>query len=151
MMMTISGSAAHITDTFSATVETQIFPSILLVNQDAHLLGKRLAAQGFVVRTACDGRSALEELRRTVPDAIVIDIDSPGVSGVALAEELRGWGFPIVVTTSWQERPVIAGAEFLEKPFKSSELVDLLTLAIDRGRVQAQLPAPRTRRHVLSR
>jgi DNA-binding response OmpR family regulator len=150
-MMTISGSAAHITDTFSATVETQIFPSILLVNQDARLLGKRLAAQGFVVRTASDGRSALEELRRTVPDAIVIDIDSPGVSGGALAEELRDWGFPIVVTTSWQERPVIASAEVLEKPFKTSELVDLLTLAIDRGKVQAQPPAPAIRRYVLSR
>jgi DNA-binding response OmpR family regulator len=151
MIMTISGSAAHTSDTFSTTAASQSHPSILLVNQDARFLGKRLAAQGFVVRTASDGRSALEELRRTVPDAIVIDIDSPGASGVALAEELRDWGFPIVMTTSWQERPVIASAEFLEKSYKISELVDLLTLAIDQGKAQAQPPAPEIRRHVLSR
>jgi DNA-binding response OmpR family regulator len=151
MMMTISGSAAQTTDTFSTTVASQSHHSILLVNLDARLLGKRLAARGFVVRTASDGRSALEELRRAVPDAIVIDIDAPSASGITLAEELREWGFPIVITNSCRDRPGIAGAEFLGKPYKISELVDLLTLAIARGKAQAQLPAPGIQRHVLSR
>jgi two-component system response regulator ChvI len=154
MMMTISGVALHTTDTFSTILEPQSHPSILLINHDAGLVGTlklRLTAQGFDVRTASDGLSALEELRRIVPDAIVIDIDAPRAFGVTLAEEMRDWGFPVVLTTAWQDRPVIAGAECLEKPYEISNLVDILSLAIERGKAQAEPPARGIRRRVLPR
>jgi DNA-binding response OmpR family regulator len=154
MMMTSSGVTFDTTETFSTTVESLSHPSILLVIHDFGLLGtlkEHLTTQGFEVRTASDGLSALEELRRTVPDAIVIDIDAPRASGVALAEELRDWGLPIVLTTSWQDRPVIAGAECLEKPYEISDLIDVLSLAIERSKAHAEPTARGIRRRVISR
>jgi DNA-binding response OmpR family regulator len=152
--MTSSGVAFHTTDTISTIFEHQSHPSILLVNHDAGLAGtlkERLTAQGLEVRTASDGLSALEELRRIVPDAIVIDIDAPRASGVALAEELRDWGFPVVLTTAWRDCPVIAGAECLEKTYEISDLIDVLSLAIERSKAHAEPPARGIRRRVISR
>jgi DNA-binding response OmpR family regulator len=151
MMITISGSSAHTADSFSTITESQTHPTILLVNLDADLLGTvrdQLTVQGFEVSVARDGITALEALRRAVPDAIVVDIDSLGSTGVSLAEELKDWGLPIVLTTSRRDRPVIPGAEYLDKPYDSSELVEILSWVIEPDKDRAERPA--IRRHVLS-
>jgi DNA-binding response OmpR family regulator len=148
MMITIPGITAHTEDTLSTVAESQSLPTILLVNMDADVLER--FKESFTLHVASNGLSALEELRRAVPDAIVVDIDGPRASGVVLAEEIRDWGFPLVLTTSSRDRRVISGAEYLEKPFEPSDLAKVLTRAIERGKSQFKSPAQVVRRRVLS-
>ena len=45
-----------------------------------------------VVTTARDGREALEKAARLGPDALVLDISMPGLSGIETARQLRATG-----------------------------------------------------------
>jgi CheY-like chemotaxis protein len=66
--------------------------NILVVDDDAALrvlLSQILAASGHHVRVAADGFSALSELRRTIPDIIVSDLNMPGMSGFEFLSVVR--------------------------------------------------------------
>lgn len=65
---------------------------VLLVddNRDAvDSLALLLSLEGHEVRTAQEGRAALDEARAFVPDAAVLDIGLPGMDGYELAQRLR--------------------------------------------------------------
>ena len=58
--------------------------SILVVDDDPEivtLLSTRLAKRGYKVSTASDGSSALELVKRDVPDIVLLDVMMPGKSG----------------------------------------------------------------------
>lgn len=55
----------------------------------ADSLAMYLRLLGHDVCVAHDGRSALEHATRDVPDVVILDIGLPGLSGYAVAEELR--------------------------------------------------------------
>jgi CheY-like chemotaxis protein len=65
-----------------------------------------LAQDGFDVRTAENAEQALRELESNVPDMILMDIQMPGMDGLALTRHLRrDWGsslrnVPIVALTA---------------------------------------------------
>ena len=61
-----------------------------------------LEAEGFdVIGEAEDGASALAEVRRLRPDAVLLDVQLPDTDGFAVAAELtRNGGAPAVVLTS---------------------------------------------------
>jgi DNA-binding response OmpR family regulator len=81
---------------------------ILLADDDAALLDVLSLAftdAGHAVETATDGTTALEKARRAppdAPDAIVSDVNMPGLDGFALCRKLRADGnaVPIVLLTS---------------------------------------------------
>jgi two-component system OmpR family response regulator len=59
-------------------------------NQDAATtMSELLAAAGFDVRTCFDGPSALAATDKFRPDACVLDINMPGMTGYDLAQQLR--------------------------------------------------------------
>jgi CheY-like chemotaxis protein/two-component sensor histidine kinase len=65
---------------------------VLVVEDDpdgADTLAKLLRVNGHEVRTAADGPSALEAVRTFQPDAILLDIGLPGMSGYEIATRLR--------------------------------------------------------------
>ncbi len=67
--------------------------SILVVedNQDAaELMAAILEFEGCLVQVASDGVSAIAAAQKSVPDAILLDIGLPGMSGYELAQKLRG-------------------------------------------------------------
>ena len=45
-----------------------------------------------IVTTAHDGRAAIEEAGRLDPDALILDISMPGLSGIETARNLRATG-----------------------------------------------------------
>jgi DNA-binding response OmpR family regulator len=147
MMITVSG-ATHSAESISQSVEPRTHPSILLVNHEESLQ-RALGEQGFDVLAAVEGIRVFEALRRSVPDAVVVDLDGPRSLAVALAEELQDWGLPLVLTTSARDRPVIPNAEILEKPFDISDLVALLTRTVERGKAQSNHSS--RQRRVISR
>jgi len=67
--------------------------SVVLVVDDSATQGQRsaqeLEAAGFRVRTAVNGRDALEQARRWRPDVIVSDVLMPVMDGFALCREVR--------------------------------------------------------------
>ena len=67
-------------------------PRVIVVDDDrdaATSLSFLLAGAGFEVETFFDGPSALRAAIRFMPDACVLDIQMPGMSGYELARQLR--------------------------------------------------------------
>ncbi|MEW2014806.1 response regulator transcription factor [Rhodococcus sp. NPDC076796] len=108
--------------------------TVLVVDDDADVLSslqRGLRLSGFTVITASDGAEALGVVSRSVPDAIVLDINMPVLDGASVVTALRAMGndIPICVLSarsSVDDR--IAGLEsgaddYLTKPFVLAELV----------------------------
>ncbi len=83
-----------------------------------------LLADGFEVVTASDGESALEKVNQRWPDAAILDLMMPDMTGFELAERLRrAVEIPILILTSiTDEQTTIKGLEqyaddYMHKPF----------------------------------
>jgi two-component system, cell cycle response regulator len=81
-------------------------PSVLVVDDEAmvrRVLGMFLTKAGMSPTFAANGFDGLAHARAERPDAIVCDLDMPGMDGVALCAALRADGasprVPIVVVT----------------------------------------------------
>jgi DNA-binding NtrC family response regulator len=67
-------------------------PRILLVDDEERFrtnLQKMLGVQGLTVGAASSGAEALEELKRSPYDVIVLDIRMPGMDGLATLKEIK--------------------------------------------------------------
>ena len=92
-----------------------------------------------VVTIARDGRAALEEAARLGPDALILDITMPGMSGIEVARHLRAAGGParIVFLTvhgdpDYVRAGLAAGASgYVVKSRLASDLVPALRAVLD--------------------
>jgi CheY-like chemotaxis protein len=120
-------------------------PRILVVEDVPVVLAVlriRLEAEGFAVLTARDGVEALEQVRATHPDLILLDLMLPRLSGERVCQELRAdartRALPIVVLSARvgeaeRLRALAAGADaFMSKPYDANRLV---------GEIRARLAA----------
>lgn len=66
----------------------------ILVVDDAPVIVKvfqfALERAGFAVRAAVSGEQALKEVEKFIPDAIILDLMLPGISGFEVLQQLRG-------------------------------------------------------------
>ena len=116
------------------------------------LLEGRLARRGYAVRTAPDGRAALDAIRRSPPDAVVIDRVMPAMSGeevcAALKADERTAAIPVVLLSAQaSEREIVEGFgigadDYLTKPFDLEELDDTLRRLIAAAGAGGQPPPP---------
>jgi CheY-like chemotaxis protein len=81
--------------------------SVLVVEDDTatrHLLRRMLEKQGWSVREAENGRTALEEIATHLPELILLDLMMPEMDGFAFVIELRkqaAWrSIPVIVLTA---------------------------------------------------
>jgi CheY-like chemotaxis protein len=112
----------------------------LVVEDDADLLGLMemiLAEGGYGVRTASDGRQALERVAEEMPGVILLDMRMPVMNGWEFAREFRaryGHAAPIVVVTAAENakgRAAEIGAEaWLAKPFDLDDVILLVARLI---------------------
>lgn len=96
------------------------------------LIEVNLIDAGFLVRGAPDAESAEAYLRTALPDLVLLDWMLPGMSGLALARQLRAdprtRELPIImVTARTDEADKVAGLEkwvddYVTKPFSPREL-----------------------------
>ena len=106
---------------------------VLVADDDPQILRAlriTLAARGYEVVTASDGRAALDAATRTHPDIAVLDLGMPGLTGVEVIQAIRGWSqLPILVVSgrseSWDKVEALdAGADdYVTKPFAADELL----------------------------
>jgi diguanylate cyclase (GGDEF)-like protein/PAS domain S-box-containing protein len=104
-------------------------PRILVVDDDATSRGiarAALEAAGCVVSEAVDGLEALAVFDRATPDLVLLDVEMPGLDGLAVCRELRrrpaARYVPVVMVTGLDDLDSIeaafaAGAtDFIAKP-----------------------------------
>ena len=109
--------------------------SILVVEDEPaiqELLRLSLSEAGFDVHAVADAEGAHAEIRRALPDLVLLDWMLPGQSGLALARTLRADArtreLPIIMLTArGDETDRIAGLEawvddYVTKPFSPREL-----------------------------
>ena len=110
---------------------------VLVVDDDPSLRNTTrliLRHKGFDITTARDGVEALEQIRATTFDVILMDIRMPGMSGVDVLEEIRASGSStaVVFMTAYVMDDVVshaleAGAiDVLLKPVNVDQLLSLL-------------------------
>lgn len=109
-------------------------PPIVLVVEDDDALREflRIAlSEEFEVVDAESGEVAMELVRRSMPDVIVLDVMLPGASGLDIVRRVRAdpalAHIPVLVMTAFSEiepaEAEAAGAsDFLAKPFDVGEL-----------------------------
>jgi len=109
--------------------------AVLVVEDEAPnltLLVRLLTVEGYDVRTAVDGESALAAIERDSPDIILLDVELPGVDGFEVCRRVKQAPAtrltPVVMITGLQAREhrieaINAGADdCLAKPFDAEEL-----------------------------
>ncbi|MGZ4972517.1 MAG: response regulator, partial [Limisphaerales bacterium] len=110
--------------------------TILVVDDEpdaVELVAYNLKQAGYNVVTAKDGAEALEKVRSTAPDLIVLDVMLPEMDGFALCRVFKGApitaGIPIIMLTAKAaEIDRVLGLElgaddYVTKPFSPRELL----------------------------
>jgi len=103
------------------------------------LLRMGLAAHGYEVLEAMNGKSALELLDKK-PDLVILDLGLPDMDGTEVIEGLRGWtDAPIIVLSGRADstdkvQALDCGADdYVTKPFGMDELLARMRAAIRRS------------------
>jgi two-component system, OmpR family, phosphate regulon response regulator PhoB len=110
-------------------------PRILVVEDEPailELLRVNLVDAGYEVQAAADGETAQALLKDALPDLVLVDWMLPGMSGLALARQIRADArtreLPLImVTARSDESDKVAGLEawvddYVTKPFSPREL-----------------------------
>lgn len=119
--------------------------TLLIVDDERsirHSLRTILATLGFQIIEAARGEEALELVRTAHVDAVLLDIDMPGIGGIAACKGIRR-GFPrlpiLMLTVHGSEDHKVeafeAGADdYVTKPFQLGELTARIRAGIRRTR-----------------
>ena len=125
------------TFTFVLPKDQQLrWSNVLLVDDDSAILDtlRSYLEREFNVRTARDGDEALEQMRRQLPDILVLDLGMPQKDGPAVLEEVRKtWGpVPVIVHTGYADGQLINRAmafspfTLVAKPSSPATLVEAI-------------------------
>lgn len=121
---------------------------ILIVDdaqQVRRVLRTALSSAGYTIYEAGTGEEALESIRTSKPDAILLDVNMPGMGGLEACREIRrSLDVPILMLTVRNaERDKVlaldAGADdYVVKPFGMQELLARIRAALRRRVPQAK-------------
>jgi DNA-binding response OmpR family regulator len=118
---------------FQAGKGRRVFQPILLIEDDAKIarvVKVYLEGAGFRLVHAATGRDGMERAAKEPPQAVILDLMLPDITGEEVCQELREMGdFPIIMLTSKStEEERVAGFalgadDYVVKPFSPRELV----------------------------
>jgi DNA-binding response OmpR family regulator len=136
---------------------------ILVVDDEpaiVQVIGERLSREGFQVRTAFDGQSALAVVVEAAPSLAILDLMLPDMDGFEVLRQLRQSEreLPVIILTARDDDvDIIVGLElgaddYVVKPFNPRELAarvravlrrraEALTLAARVASLEARLPS----------
>ena len=128
-------------------------PVRILVADDeptlADLLAMALRYEGWDIRTAGDGTSALKAARQFKPDAVVLDVMLPDIDGLEVLRRLRTQqpGVPVLFLTARDATDdkirglTLGGDDYVTKPFSLEELTARIRAVL--RRTAGEQPPPR--------
>jgi len=110
-------------------------------NRDAaDSLAAVLAIFGADVHTAYDGPSALAAVRAVHPSVVLLDLGMPGMSGYAVAQQLRSEpryrALKLIALTGWGQQDDVRRTQesgfddHLVKPVETQRLIELLVTSM---------------------
>ena len=125
--------------------------NVLIVEDDAGIrqsLFETLTALGFMIGEASNGEQALSRLRMIDYDAVLLDINMPGMGGIEACRRIHHSypRLPIIMLTVRDEEDdkveaLDAGADdYVTKPFQIRELTARLRAAIRRSKTSTVEP-----------
>jgi two-component system cell cycle response regulator len=113
------------------------------------VLRRYLEREGYSVVEAVDGQAAIERCHHTPPDAVLLDIDMPGLNGHEVLAHLKSdrelKDIPVVFLTGKTGTEDIVAAlragaqDYLKKPFETAELIARVGAAVRTKRLQDEL------------
>ncbi|MBK6008699.1 response regulator [Ramlibacter ginsenosidimutans] len=109
----------------------------ILIVEDSQIdrsrLEKVLAASGFQVSLAENGEQALAAVKRARPDAILMDVNMPGMDGFAATRALRGDAetkdIPVVLVTAKDQKAdkawgqMLGAKGYITKPYTDEQIL----------------------------
>ncbi|MDR3508969.1 MAG: sigma-54 dependent transcriptional regulator [Caulobacteraceae bacterium] len=125
---------------------------ILVIDDDRDMrwvMRQMLTQTGFEVAEACAGGPGLELASNAAPDAVLLDMNMPGLGGEEVLRRFKHLdkGLPIIVVTAFGTIPgaieaIRTGAfEYITKPFRDDQLLDAVRRAVARRR-STRRPSP---------
>ncbi len=128
---------------------------ILVVDDEddlVELLQYNLTRAGFVVRTASNGRAALEQIGREIPDLVVLDLMMPGMSGNEVLRRLRSESataaLPVIILTAKAEETdqivglTLGADDYVTKPYSIQVLMARIDAVLRRvDKVEPEAPS----------
>ena len=120
---------------------------ILLVDDEPRLLDSvrmNLELEDFEVFEAHDGHEALDQIRKVMPDLVVLDVMMPRMDGLETLTELRRFSsVPVIMlTVKADDSDVVAGLErgaddYVAKPFSQGVLLSRIRAVLRRAEAGA--------------
>lgn len=123
---------------------------ILVVDDDPQIqrmLRPVLAAPGHEVRVVGSGGEALVAVAEAEPDLVLLDITMPGMDGLEVCRQIRGWSSVPVILLTAAETPQtkiaaldLGADDYLTKPFHTGELMARIRAVLRRAAAGGERP-----------
>jgi len=120
---------------------------VLIIEDDpdiSSLIAQYLTSEGYAVGVASSGIAGLEQLKRNLPDLLILDLLLPDVDGLEVCKRLRGDPDSaalhiLMLTARGEESDKIVGLtsgadDYVTKPFSPHELVARVKALLRRGK-----------------
>ena len=118
--------------------------------QNLQFLGKVLSDSGYEVGLAQNGQEALNFVKKSEPDLILLDIMMPGMDGYEVCERLKkdfsARHIPIIFLTAKTDSEDIVkgfdvgGVDYVTKPFNCAELLARIKTHLEIRTLRGLLP-----------
>ena len=115
--------------------------SILIAEDNdeiAAIITAYLQHDGYQTYHTKDGEHALTQFVLRKPDVVILDINMPGISGIAALQKMKGMkDVPVIMLTAsddqgLREQSIRAGANaYMNKPFVPAELLLLIKKVLE--------------------
>ena len=123
--------------------------TILVVDDERNILtsvSRALSLEGYEVEVAGSAEVALDKLTKQTFDAILLDVQLPGIDGLAMLDELRKLeiGTPVIMMSGHATIEVAMEAtrrgadDFIEKPIGSDRLLLSLRRSLEIRELQEE-------------
>jgi two-component system, NtrC family, response regulator AtoC len=108
---------------------------------------ERTFGDEYTIRTAENGRQALEEIARDEPSVVLMDIRMPTMDGLTALRHIKSSHpqLPVIMVTAFADSASAMQAmkdgafDYVAKPFNNIELRDILSKALNASKLQAKL------------
>lgn len=135
--------------------------TVLVIDDDQDMrwaIRTILAETGIEVAEASAGEGGLELAARCSPDAVLLDIQMPGIDGEEVLRRLRHQqkDLPVIMVTAYGTIPgavdaIRSGAfEYITKPFRNERLLDVVRRAVSRHQAGATAATAQVRGAITS-
>lgn len=123
---------------------------LLLVDDDrdlAQLLSEILELEGYTIRVAEDGETALQQMAEQLPDLVLLDVMLPGIDGFETLRRIRATHeLPVIMLTARggdteRVQGLTGGADdYVPKPFNPAELLARIANVLRRVAPRDEVP-----------